>query len=170
HRPAAAAKGLELSLHVNADLADIGGAALADPVRGRQVLSALIGNAVKFTLRGRIEARVFRPIPQRIAVAIADTGPGLSDDEIVRALEPFKRVSRTSAGSPGAGLGLPLAVQLARLMGGEIRVESAPGLGSCFTLELPFDLDARPIGDAAPVLSAEGRRLRILVEEPDTLS
>ena len=170
HRPAAAAKGLELSLHVDADLADIGGAALADPVRARQVLSALIGNAVKFTLRGRVEARVFRPMPQRIAVAIADTGPGLSDDEIVRALEPFKRVSRTSAGSPGAGLGLPLAVQLARLMGGEIRVESAPGLGSCFTLELPFDPDARPIGDAAPVLSAEGRRLRILVEEPDTLS
>ncbi len=170
HRPAAAAKGLELSLHVEAELADLGGAALADPVRSRQVLSALIGNAVKFTLRGRIEARVFRPTPQHVAVAIADTGPGLSDDELARALEPFKRVSRTSAGSPGAGLGLPLAVQLARMMGGEIRVETAPGLGSCFALELPFDPDARPVGDPVPTAPAEARRLRILVEEPDTLS
>lgn len=172
HRAAAAAKGLELSLHAEPDLADARGAAIADPARTRQVLSALIGNAVKFTLRGRIEVRLSRPSPRTICVAVADTGPGLDGDEIARAFEPFQRVTRTSAGSHGAGLGLPLAAQLARLMDGELRIESARGIGSCFTLDLPFDPAATPTeAPAAPALTApDGRRLRILALEPEALS
>jgi signal transduction histidine kinase len=171
HRPAAAAKGLELAVHVDSGLSEAPGAAVADPVRARQVLAALVGNAVKFTVRGRVEVRLSRLSERGVAAAVADTGPGLSDDELAVALTPFRRVARTSAGSSGAGLGLPLAVRLARLMGGELRTESAPGFGSCFTLELPFDPDAR--ADAAAAASpAEpiARRLRILAVEPDALS
>lgn len=170
HRAAAAAKGLELVTQVDEALAAGPGAAVADPARTRQLLTALVGNAVKFTVRGRVEIRVSRASPRRIAVAVADTGPGLSEDELAAALQPFQRIARTSAGSPGAGLGLPLAHQLARLMDGELRAESAPNVGSCFTLELPFDPAAalaRPIASAPEPVA---RRLRILTVEPDALS
>ncbi|MBU1375214.1 MAG: response regulator [Alphaproteobacteria bacterium] len=172
NRPAAAAKGLELAVHVDAALADGQGCAIADPARARQVLAALIGNAVKFTMRGRVEVRLSLIGEDRIAVAVADTGPGLADHELAAALRPFERVARTSAGSSGAGLGLPLAVQLAKLMGGDLRAESAPGVGSCFTFELPFDPAAR-LAVAEPLPQAverPGRRLRILTVETDPLS
>ncbi|WP_367271373.1 ATP-binding protein [Phenylobacterium sp.] len=169
NRPAAAAKGLELAVHVDEPLAQSKGCAIADPARARQVLAALIGNAVKFTLRGRVEVRL-SVSERRIFAAVADTGPGLTSDELATALRPFERVARTSAGSSGAGLGLPLAAQLARLMGGDLRAESAPGVGSCFTLELPFDAAARRlVAEAAPAPAPEnpGRRLRVLTVETD---
>ena len=171
NRPAAAAKSLELVLHVDAGLAAGQGAAIADPARARQVLAALIGNAVKFTLRGRVEVRVSRTAERRVSVAVADTGPGLSDEELDLALQPFRRIARTSAGASGAGLGLPLAVQLARLMGGELKAESAAGVGSCFSLELPFDPDvALNPPEPLPEPEADARRLRILTVEPEALS
>lgn len=169
HRAAAAAKGLEIALHVDAELAGDSGAAIADPLRARQALSALIGNAVKFTLRGRVEVRLSRAAERRIAVAIADTGPGLSEEELATALQPFQRVARTSAGAPGAGLGLPLACRLARLMGGEVRTQSAVGVGSCFTLELPYDPDAAAAAEAPDAAEPETRRLRVLLVEDDAL-
>lgn len=171
HRAAAAAKGLEIALHVDAELAAAEhGAAIADPARARQVLSALIGNAVKFTVRGRVEARLSLT-GDRILAAVADTGPGLSDDELAVALQPFRRVARTSAGAPGAGLGLPLAVQLARLMGGDVKAQSAAGVGSCFTLELPYDRAARaPAIEAAAPSEVEPRRLRALIACDEALT
>ncbi|MEW5683875.1 MAG: hybrid sensor histidine kinase/response regulator [Pseudomonadota bacterium] len=172
HRPAAAAKGLEVAIHIDEALASACGAAIADPARARQVLGALVGNAVKFTVRGRVELRLARPSPTRIAISVADTGPGLTDDELAAALQPFRRVARTSGGAAGAGLGLPLAQQLARLMGGELRAESAPGVGSCFTFELPFDPHASVEAQPRPAIATApaARRLRILTLEPDALS
>ena len=173
-RPAASAKGLEISLHVDPDLAAAdGGAAIGDPGRVRQVLAALLGNAVRFTLRGRVEARVALAGPSRLAIEIADTGPGLTEAELDQAFQPFQRIVRTCAGTPGAGLGLTLARQLARLMDGELRAHSAPGVGSCFTLELPFDPAARaPSADVAgrPLGPTERRRLRVLISEDDGLT
>jgi signal transduction histidine kinase/ActR/RegA family two-component response regulator len=173
HRPAAVAKGLEIGLHVAPELfAASTGAAVADPIRLRQVLDALIGNAVKFTVRGRIEVRVTQNHAGRIAVEVADTGPGLSDDDLVAAFEPFQQIARTSAGTYGAGLGLTLARRLAALMGGEVRAESALGVGSCFTLELPYDAsaarDVQVGADPAPgpVLA---RSMKILLIEDDQL-
>lgn len=160
HRPAAAAKGLEIALHIDGEAP---GAAIADPARIRQVLAALIGNAVKFTVRGRVEARISAE-GGRIAVAVADTGPGLNEEELAIAMQPFRRVARTSAGAPGAGLGLPLACRLAGLMGGEVRAQSAPGVGSCFVVELPYDAAAAPPArDAVSAAEAEPRRLRVLI-------
>ena len=170
HRPAASAKGLELLIQVDEDLAGACGAAVADPARVRQVLGALVGNAVKFTLRGRVEVRLRRPSPMRVAVTVTDTGPGLHPEELVEALQPFRRIARTSAGASGAGLGLPLARQLARLMGGELHAHSAPGLGSSFTFELPFDREASARRAPAAAPAPAPRRLRILTLEPDSLS
>jgi len=173
-RPQAAAKRLELNLFVDPELEGrSAGQALADPARVRQVLSNLMGNAVKYTTRGRIEARVELRGEDRIAIAIADTGPGLSPEELAEAFEPFKRIERTAAGLPGAGLGLSLSRRLVALMGATLAVDSAVGVGSCFTLELPYDPAAltdpqglRP-ADLAPVADSP---LKVLMAEDDGLN
>jgi signal transduction histidine kinase/ActR/RegA family two-component response regulator len=173
HRPSAVAKGLEIGLHVAPDLAAATtGATLADAIRVRQALEALIGNAVKFTIRGRVEVRVSLTDARRVAVEVADTGPGLSESDLTVAFEPFQQVARTSAGTYGAGLGLTLAHRLAGLMGGQLRAESAMGVGSCFTLELPYD-PAAPRGSHGDAVAspepAQVRPMRILLIEDDQL-
>ncbi|HEY9233781.1 MAG TPA: ATP-binding protein, partial [Phenylobacterium sp.] len=176
HRPNAAAKGLELSVHVAPELTIAeAGAAIADALRARQILANLIGNALKFTLRGRVEARIELVSPNRIAIEVADTGPGLAPEELEAAFEPFNRIARTSAGTSGAGLGLSLSRQLARLMGGDLSAHSAVGVGSCFRLELPFNEAAEPLREAPSsadaIVSPENhRRLRVLVAEDDSLN
>jgi two-component system, sensor histidine kinase len=176
NRPNAAAKGLQLSLHIPPELADASqGAALGDAVRVRQILANLVGNAVKFTVRGRVEARLELVAPDRLAISVVDTGPGLDHMELEQAFEPFHRIARTSAGTTGAGLGLSLSRRLAALMDGALTADSAVGVGSCFRLELPFDSQATaeraPSSDtevAAP--HADGRRLRVLIAEDDSLN
>jgi signal transduction histidine kinase/ActR/RegA family two-component response regulator len=177
NRPNATAKGLELALHVSDDLASAKtGAALADAHRARQILANLIGNAVKFTVRGRVEARIEQTLSGRIAIEIADTGPGLAAEEMERAFEPFLRVERTSAGTSGAGLGLSLSRQLARLMGGDLTAHSAVGVGSCFRLELPYDPEAtaeREVVQAEVSTTpdpADRKALRVLIAEDDGLN
>jgi len=172
-RPLAAAKGLELNLFVEPHLEgrDVG-QAMADPARVKQVLSNLLSNAVKYTTRGRIEARIEQRGDDRIAIAIADTGPGLSPEELTEAFEPFRRVERTAAGVPGAGLGLSLSKRLISLMGANLIADSAVGVGSCFTLELPYDptafteLRERP-GQLAAVPDGS---LKVLMAEADGLN
>ena len=173
HRPQAAAKAIELSVHVDEQmLQDDAGGVVGDAVRTRQILASLVGNAVKYTLRGRIEVRVERTAPDRVRIEVADTGPGLTPDELTHAFDAFSRIERTSTGVPGAGLGLSLASQLALLMGGAVSAESAPGVGSCFWLDLPYDpmvrlprLDGTPM-DAEP---SRPRSLKVLVAEDDAL-
>lgn len=177
-RPHAVAKGLELVVHVEPDLEHRQlGAAMGDPLRTRQIIANIVGNAVKYTVRGRIEVRVERR-DNLIAIEVADTGPGLSREEMEQAFQAFQRVERTGAGVNGAGLGLSLSRQLARLMGGALEATSAVGVGSCFTLTLPFDENAireiEPVdGEASPVVEAAGappRNLRILIAEDDALN
>lgn len=176
NRPNAAAKGLQLAVHVEPELsAAAAGAAIADAQRVRQILANLLGNALKFTVRGRVEARIERVGQNRLVIEIADTGPGLSSEELERAFEPFHRVERTSVGTSGAGLGLSLSRQLARLMGGELSAHSAVGVGSCFRLELPYDeavtleRDGGEEEVAAPA-AAERKSLRVLIAEDDALN
>ncbi len=173
HRPQAAAKGIELTVHVEEHLAQASvGGVVGDAVRTRQILSSLIGNAVKYTLRGRVEVRVECPSLNRLRIEVADTGPGLTADELNRAFDAFTRIERTSTGVSGAGLGLSLASQLAILMGGEVSAESAPGVGSCFWLDLPFDPGARVSRlDGTPMDAGQARprSLKVLVAEDDAL-
>lgn len=171
HRPQAAAKGVELALHIDPELEKLRGAAIGDVTRTRQVLANLIGNAVKYTVRGRIEARVELRAGNRIVVEVADTGPGLSAEELERAFEPFRRVERTGVGIPGAGLGLSLARRLATLMGGELAGQSAIGVGSCFTLHMPYDATAA-MDPVEPELEEieTGKHLKVLIAEDDALN
>jgi CheY-like chemotaxis protein/anti-sigma regulatory factor (Ser/Thr protein kinase) len=172
-RPLATSKGLEFSLYIEPELEGrLAGAAIADALRVRQVLSNLLSNAVKYTVRGRIEARLERRGDKRLVIAVADTGPGLTPEELSLAFEPFKRVARTGAGVPGAGLGLSLSRQLVRLMDASLTADSAVGVGSCFTLELAYDPSALIAldddDDVAAFDSPSG--LRILMAEDDALN
>ncbi len=167
NQPLAAAKGLEIAGHVEPELAE--GAVTADPVRTRQVLSNLIGNALKYTVRGRVEVRARMEGEGRVRFEIADTGPGLTEDELETAFQPFSRVERTCAGATGAGVGLSLCKKLAVLMGGEVAATSAPGVGSCFWLDLPYSAGAA----AAPrplAMVSEETPLKVLICDDDALA
>lgn len=137
---AAADKGLCLTLDLDAGLPD---ALWLDGRRLRQILINLIGNALKFTdagaigLRAQVEQSGADPVCLRISVQ--DSGPGIDKAQLTSIFEPFEKVPRSDGdeGKAGLGLGLSISRCLARLMGGEIAVESRPGEGSCFTLELP---------------------------------
>jgi PAS domain S-box-containing protein len=119
---------------------------LTDPLRLRQVLYNLVGNAIKFsagngTRRGRVLVRVhvIRESPLRLAFIIVDNGIGIAPEAIPALFEPFKQAdAATTRRYGGTGLGLSIAKRLITLMDGTITVASAPGDGSIFTVELPL--------------------------------
>ncbi|MBX6369044.1 MAG: HAMP domain-containing histidine kinase [Rhodospirillales bacterium] len=110
-----------------------------DPLRARQILVNLLVNAIKFTPRGGavgIDAQ--RSEPDCLDLVVWDTGIGISLAEQERIFEPFYQAGGAlRAGSGGAGLGLAISRQLARLLGGDIFLSSEPGKGSRFTVRLP---------------------------------
>ena len=110
---------------------------LGDPIRLKQVVTNLVGNAIKFTERGEVEMRVAR-VGERVRVSIRDTGIGMSSEEMARLFKPFQQVdSSITRRFGGTGLGLALSQRLIALMNGVITVESRKGHGSTFTVELP---------------------------------
>jgi len=173
-RQQASRRGLGFTVFIEPELENgSAGAAIGDPLRVRQILANLVGNALKYTLRGQVEVRLERRGASLLELAVADTGPGLTPDELEAAFQPFHRIGRTGAGVPGAGLGLSLSRQLANLMGARIAARSAIGVGSCFTLELPFDPEAAPVASRSDVHEFQlggGRRLKVLIAEEDPLS
>jgi two-component system sensor histidine kinase/response regulator len=136
--PQAQQKGLAVRLLVD----DAPGELVTDPGKLRQILVNLLGNAVKFTDRGEVELRVWGE-PERVCFQVADTGPGIPVEFIERIFEPFTQVDNTHTRvKGGTGLGLPVSQRLARLLGGDLRVESSGPAGSRFTLTLPVAIQA----------------------------
>jgi signal transduction histidine kinase/CheY-like chemotaxis protein len=107
---------------------------VADPLRVRQILLNLIGNAIKFTDSGSVRVAITREGPWAVA-AIHDSGPGMTPEQISRLFQRFSRVDRDTS-SLGTGIGLELSQRLARLMHGGIAVESTPGSGTTFRLSM----------------------------------
>lgn len=156
--PMALRKGIEVTL----EAPDTAPRVLADPKRLRQVLTNIIGNAVKFTSEGRVVARPGESEDgQRIFVDISDTGIGLSPEQRRVLFEPFAQADETIAGRfGGSGLGLALSKRLAEAMGGDLDVlESQPGVGTTFRIELP----AAP-ADAPHIARAPGPATRSATE------
>jgi signal transduction histidine kinase len=123
-----------------------GAVARADREKVQQIVINLLSNALKFTPTGgrvRVEAR--RDGPSTVSLSVADTGIGIPADKQASVFDPFVQVdmSRTR-GSEGSGLGLAISRDLARGMGGDLRVESIVGEGSTFTLTLPANLADDP--------------------------
>lgn len=111
-----------------------------DPGKLRQILVNLLANAVKFSARGDIVLRIEESdVGERVVFEVSDSGRGIAAEYHERIFEPFWRSESTSARRPeGTGLGLSVARQLARLLGGDLRLTaSAPGQGSTFVVSLP---------------------------------
>ncbi|MEA2879827.1 MAG: hypothetical protein QOF14_5023 [Hyphomicrobiales bacterium] len=137
-RQQAIIKGLALDVEIDAGSDD---ALVGDPTRVRQVLFNLLGNAIKFTERGRITLHAgTEPLGHgatKVTIAVSDTGIGLSPDQRARLFQPFAQAdSSTTRRFGGTGLGLSIVRRLAQLMKGDIAVESRQGAGSTFTVTL----------------------------------
>lgn len=102
-----------------------------------QVLLNLVGNAIRYSPEGSVVWLRVEREGDRARIVVADQGEGLSPEQQVRAFEKFERLGRSGGG--GSGLGLYISRRLARAMDGELTVESAPGQGARFTLDLPAD-------------------------------
>jgi signal transduction histidine kinase/CheY-like chemotaxis protein/CHASE3 domain sensor protein len=114
-----------------------------DPQRLEQILKNLISNAIKFTESGKVILSIAAEGDDRILFSVSDTGIGISEEQLKSIFEAFHQADSTiSRRYGGTGLGLSISRQLARLLGGAIRVESTPGQGSRFTLMLPLKTGA----------------------------
>ena len=142
-KPEADAAGVTLLNDTNAGLGHLRG----DPMRFRQILFNLIGNAIKFTRAGgtvSIDAWD-DPADDGLCIVVRDTGIGIAEQDLDRVVEPFAQVARPSGNSrPGVGLGLPLSRHLIELHGGTLSLNSTQGLGTTVTMRLPANRIMRP--------------------------
>jgi len=177
-RAKAAEKGLELALDLDADLPRM---ARLDPVRTRQCIGNLVSNAVKFTERGRITlaARmILRDGRTMIEISVSDTGLGMTQEQVSRLFADFMQADdSTTRRFGGTGLGLAITRRLARLMGGDVTVDSRPGHGSTFRLTIAAEAIASETQPAATVLQrpqadpgAELRGKRILLTDDNAMN
>jgi signal transduction histidine kinase/ligand-binding sensor domain-containing protein/ActR/RegA family two-component response regulator len=175
--PRAAARGLALGARVGDDVPAL---VTGDPVRLRQILLNLVGNALKFTELGSVTIGVTRlPHPDdavaMLRVAVTDTGVGIAPADQARIFEAFTQVDGSSTRRHGGtGLGLAIAAQLVELMGGELSVTSARGEGSTFAFTACFPVagDARAdAGEAADDTRAAALPpLHVLVAEDNPVN
>ena len=138
------------------------GVACADPTRLRQVLINLLSNAIKYNRRG---GKVFvdtQVADDEVALAVRDTGRGLSAEQVASLFEPFNRFGVESEGIEGTGIGLTIVKSLVDSMGGRIDVSSEAGLGTLFRVTLPL---ARAL--PAPVAPAEREAPTIRIEDDE---
>lgn len=157
-RGPARAKGLKLRVE---GAAFIPAAVRGDPMRLRQILNNLISNAMKFTDTGsitlRLKAWADEPGGHAVLIEIADTGPGMTPEQVGRLFTPFDQtIAGVSAVHGGTGLGLAISRQLVQLMDGRLTARSQPGVGSRFTLSLHLHPgEAVPAG--TPALDQQSR-------------
>jgi signal transduction histidine kinase len=112
--------------------------AWADTTRLQQVLLNLLSNAIKYNRpHGQVQVTVTAPTPDRVAIAVSDTGPGIAAERLAELFQPFNRLGAERTAVPGTGIGLVIARELVERMDGRLEVHSIAGAGSCFTVELP---------------------------------
>jgi PAS domain S-box-containing protein len=173
-REIAQEKGVELRNRVSQL---IRGQFLGDPVRIRQVLFNLVGNAVKFTEKGSVtmDIELLTPLrlgKERLLFTITDTGIGIPDKDIPTIFDPFTQVEGTYTKSyRGAGLGLNIVKRLVTLMGGSLAIESEGGKGTtvhvALSLERPTPIE--PVDRPAEVVTA-GNAKRVLLAEDESIN
>ena len=151
-RAMAEEKGLQLSLRMARPLP---AAVRLDPLRLRQILLNLLGNAVKFTSRGSVEVEASWEA-QVLRFAVRDTGPGIPADSLARVFEPFERGVATK--ESGTGLGLSVTRELVRLMQGSISVTSDAGAGTRFSVSLSAPEEKPEVAAAATAAAASTPR------------
>lgn len=145
-----------------------------DEARIRQIIINLINNAVKFTEQGGVTLRlgVKNNSRQHLLIEVEDTGPGIALEDQQRLFEPFVQLAESDA-QRGTGLGLAITYQFVQMMGGSIAVESLPGKGALFRVDLPMasasadellGAEIRNLGDVVGLVPSQ-RRYRIMIVE-----
>ena len=144
---------------------------LGDPVRLRQVVLNLVGNALKFTDRGQVEVRA-RASSRRLRLEVEDTGIGMTPDTVDRLFGAFTQAdASTTRRFGGTGLGLAISKGLVEAMGGTISARSSPGRGSTFRVDLPLTEAAADAVEPGIAPTPEGRLdLRVLVAEDNPVN
>lgn len=181
-RARAQAKGVSLESRILTPVPD---RIVTDPTRLRQILMNLVGNAAKFTERGRILVETSVESERGgdlLVIAVDDTGPGMSEEQALSLFQPFTQAdSSVTRRHGGTGLGLAICRRLAELMGGHVElVTTAPGRGSRFELRLPLQAadDARhihrldpatdgPVPTVPPTRALQGRRILLAEDGED---
>ena len=168
-RDAAEKKGLALELTVEEGLPR---SLMMDPLRFRQVLLNLLGNAVKFTARGHVQVALLL-VGGSLRVEVGDTGIGIPAEVLPKLFEKFIQAdSSTSRRFGGTGLGLAISKKLIELMGGTMGVTSEPGVGSTFWFELPAVSALEPSVEPTTLHHLEHAALnkRVLVAEDNEVN
>ncbi len=162
--PLAEGKAIAIAVHVEGELPR----AHADPDKLREVVMNLLGNAVKFTAeRGAITVRVHKR-SKAVHVSVIDSGVGIPADQLEHIFGEFSQVrSGTSRQTGGTGLGLAISRKLARLMGGDVIVESTVGQGATFTVVVPAP--GATTGNSYPAIRPSPAALAALTGQPRTV-
>ncbi len=154
-------KGLELTLNIKNDVPDN---VIGDPLRLQQVITNLVGNAIKFTENGNIdvlvEQRAVSNNKVQIEVQIRDTGIGIPERDQSRLFQAFRQADASiSRRHGGTGLGLVITQKLVREMGGDISFHSQPNRGSTFWFNINLDLNPNVISEGPDNSSLQGKRI-----------
>ncbi|MCV2869578.1 PAS-domain containing protein [Defluviimonas sp. WL0002] len=164
--PLAAVKGLRLSVRPCAASVE------SDPTYLRRILQNLIGNAIRYTERGRILVGA-RPAGANLRIEVIDTGPGIPEAEQANVFREFHRLNARASASEGMGLGLAIVERAAALLGHPLALRSTPGRGTRFTITLPRAAQHNPVGGALPdigddgALRPDGRIVCLVENDPD---
>ena len=144
----------------------------ADRLRLKQILLNLLSNAIKYNkANGEVTVACAKPSPDRLRISVADTGEGLTPEQVAKLFEPFNRLGQERGTKEGTGIGLVVCKQLVELMGGVIGVESTVGVGSTFWFELnltPETLD--PSGIPGALAQSKPHSLLYIEDDPTNLS
>ena len=178
--PAAREKGIEFTVCIDPDVPRT---LQIDALRVRQCLSNLLSNAVKFTNHGEVRLDIScedSATGYQITARVSDTGPGIADDVLTRLFKPFSQADASIAQQfGGTGLGLAITRNLAKLMQGDVSVQTTPGEGSCFTLSfhagMATNLDTVELVDDPAELAASDafaslRGLKLLLVEDNFIN
>jgi PAS domain S-box-containing protein len=163
----AAVRGLDLQFELDPGLAS---PVLGDPLRLRQIVTNFLSNALKFTASGGVRLRAGRLPGGALRIEVIDTGPGIAHEALPLLFKPFTQADQsTTRRYGGTGLGLSICRELARLMGGDVGVESTPGQGATFWALLPLP-PAEPGSvvhhSAEPAGSVQGLRVLMVEDNP----
>ena len=163
----------EKPLRVETRVADeVPACVVGDPTRVRQVVINLVGNAIKFTERGRVSVEVSCTSGGALAFEVSDSGLGIPAEKLALVFEKFEQVdTATTRRFGGTGLGLSIVRELTALMGGRVRVSSRQGEGSTFRVELPLPVHRGAAPARASTQALELRAgLRVLVAEDNPVN
>jgi len=170
-------RGIELTADYSPDLPS---SVEGDPLRVKQILFNLLGNAVKFTHQGRISlgCSILAATSEQIRLCfnVCDTGIGISQQDQERIFKPFEQADNSNTRQyGGTGLGLAICQRLSQAMGGSLTLDSTVGKGSCFSLTLDFKLDSARISQPdmvqnQPIRTKTDEALTILVAEDNEIN